>query len=55
MYKIHVKNDLASLAAVIKAKIEYGNFKAALRLLSSEDKPVEGNDTTISTLKARHP
>ena len=53
--KTYVKNDLASLTASVKAKIEDGNLKAALRLLSSEDKPAEDNDTTISALKARHP
>ena len=53
--KIPVKNDLASLAASVKAKVEDGNIKAALRLLFSEDKPAEYNDITISALKARHP
>ena len=52
--KTHVKNDLASLAASVKVKIEDKNIKAALGLLLSEDKPAEDNDTTISALKARH-
>ena len=53
--KTHVKNHLASLTASVEVKIEDGNIKAALRLLSSEDKQAEDNDTTISALKARHP
>ena len=53
--KTQVKNGQASLAATVKAKIEDRNIKAALRLLSSADKPAEDNDTTISVLKAKHP
>ena len=45
-----VKNELAALSAYITSKIEDSNIKAALRLLSSEDKPVADNDTTINAL-----
>ena len=55
MMMMMIINELASLAASVKAKIENGNIKAAIRLLSSEDKPAEDNDITISALKARHP
>jgi hypothetical protein len=49
------KSDLASLAANVTSKIEDGNIKAALRLLSSDDRPASDNDATIAALQARHP
>jgi hypothetical protein len=49
------KSDLASLAANVTSKIEDGNIKAALRLLSSDDRPASDNDATIVALQARHP
>ena len=48
------KTKDASLAASVTSKIEDGNIKAALRLLSSEDKPADDNEATITALKARH-
>lgn len=49
------KNDSALLSALVTAKIEDGNIKAALRILSSEDKPAPDNETTLNALLDRHP
>lgn len=49
------KSDLAAVAATVTAKIDDGNIKAALRILSSDDKPADCSETTINALKARHP
>jgi hypothetical protein len=53
--KLRRQTELAAMAAAVKSKIEEGNIKAALRTLSSEDKPAADNEATVSALKARHP
>ena len=53
--KLHVKNKLAALSASITFKIEDGDIKAVLWLLSSEDKPAAAdNDATINALMEKH-
>ena len=49
------KTELSSSAANVTSKIEDGNIKAALRILSSDDRPATDNDATIVALQARHP
>ena len=43
------------LAAAVAAKIEDGNIKAAIRMLSSEEKPATDVDATYAKLLERHP
>ena len=43
------------LAAAITTKVETGNFRAALRLLCSEDTVARINDDIFEALKAKHP
>ena len=52
--KPHVKNELAALSASFTFKIEDDKIKAALRLLSSEDKPAADNDAFINALMEKH-
>ena len=49
------KTELSSLAANVTSKIEDENVKAALQILSLDDRPVTDNDATIVALRARHP
>jgi Reverse transcriptase (RNA-dependent DNA polymerase) len=52
----HKKRDpAAQLAAAIMAKVEDGNIKAAIRILSSEEKPAADTDATFAKLQERHP
>ena len=52
----HRKRDpAAQLAAAIMAKVEDGNLKAAIRILTSEERPAEDNDITFAKLLERHP
>jgi hypothetical protein len=52
----HRKRDpAAQLAAAIMAKVEDGNLKAAVRILTSEERPAEDNDATFAKLLERHP
>ena len=46
---------MVALSASITSRIEDGNIKTAIRLLSSGDKPAVDNDTTISALMEKHP
>ena len=43
------------LAASVSSKIEDGNFKAAVQMLCSEDKPARVNDETVVALRLKHP
>ena len=45
----------ASLAAAVASKIEEGNLKTAIRLLSSEEKVAPCNQDTATRLRAKHP
>ena len=38
----------------MRFKLEAGNFKAALRILCSDDAPVPPNDATLQALKVKH-
>ena len=49
------KTELSSLEANVTSKIEDGNIKAALRILSSDDRPATDNNATVIALRARHP
>ena len=49
------KNELTLLAGLVTSKIKEDNVKAALRLLSSEDKPAMNNEATVNALRAKHP
>ena len=49
------KTELSSLAANVTSKIEYGNIKATVRIISSNDRPATANNATIVALRARHP
>jgi hypothetical protein len=43
------------MSAVVSAKIEDGNIRAALRILCSDDKPAEATQETLTKLEAKHP
>jgi len=43
------------LAAAVRAKIEDGNMKAAIRIMSSEEKPATDFEATYAKLLERHP
>ena len=43
------------LAAAITSKVEAGNFRAAVRLLCSEETVTPSNDDRFVALKAKHP
>ena len=43
------------LAAAITSKLEAGNFRAAVRLLCSDDVPAPTNAETLKALRAKHP
>ena len=45
----------ATLAAAVASKIEDGNLKAAIRLLSSDEKVAPCNQDTATRLRAKHP
>ena len=44
-------DDYSHLATAITSKLEAGNFRAAIRLLCSEDKPVPNNTETLPSSK----
>ena len=57
-YVVHrgKKRDLEELlAAAVAAKIEDGNIKAAIRMLSFDEKPATDVDATYTKLQERHP
>jgi hypothetical protein len=43
------------MAAAVTAKIEDGNIKAAVRIISSEEKPAPDTDATFIKLRDKHP
>ena len=45
----------SSFAAAVQAKIEDGNIRAALRIISSDDKPAVDNSDTFAKLSEKHP
>ena len=49
------KNAGELLAAAVMSKIEDGNMKAAIRILTSTDKPATDIDATYAKLQERHP
>ena len=51
--KINDEDQL--LVSAMRAKLEAGNFKAALRILCSDDAPAPPNDATLQVLKDKHP
>ena len=51
---LRIRHD-ATLAAAITSKVEAGNFRAAVRLLCSQETVAAKNDDTFETLKAKHP
>lgn len=44
-----------TLASLVSTKIEEGNFKAALRLVCSDDTPAPDTQETLEALKKKHP
>lgn len=49
------KNERSLLSALVSSKIDDGNIKAALRILSSSDTPASDNDLNVSALRSKHP
>ena len=49
------KDPASALASVISAKIEDGNIRAAVRIISSDDKPAIDNEVTFDKLVRKHP
>ena len=43
------------MAAAVSSKIEDGNIKAVIRILTSDDKPVPNSAETLSNLQDKHP
>jgi len=43
------------LASAVASKLEEGNFKAAIRLICSEDKPALDTPETLAALRLKHP
>ena len=44
-----------SLASIVSSKIEDGNFKAAVRILCSDDKPATVTEEIFESLRLKHP
>ena len=49
------KNDNQLLASIVSAKIEDGNIKAAIRIITSGDQPASDDAHTLQALQERHP
>ena len=49
------KGEDQHMAAAVRAKLEAGNFKAALRILCSEEAPAPEDQNTIQALRNKHP
>ena len=45
----------AALANAVRAKLEEGNMRAAIQIISSEDTVAPVNDETLSELRSKHP
>ena len=43
------------MAAAVTCKLEAGNFKAAIRILCSEEKSAPSNEATLKALQKKHP
>src|SRR6218665_3288936 len=43
------------LASIVASKLEEGDFKSAIRLICSEDKPALDTPETLAALKHKHP
>jgi len=43
------------MAAAVTSKLEAGNFRAAIRIICSNDTPVPVNLETLQTLQQKHP
>ncbi len=50
-----IRDETATLAAAVRAKIEDGNIRAAARILCSEEKPAAEDAATLDALRKRHP
>jgi len=48
-------NDNSKLAAAVSSKLEAGNFRAAVRIISSSDTPAPTNHDTLNALRTKHP
>ena len=49
------RDATSSIAAAVTAKIEDGNVRAALRIISSDDTPALDNSDTFAKLVEKHP
>ena len=49
------QTPLKSLAAAVTSKVETGNFKAAIRILCSDDTVAPESEETLAALKGKHP
>ena len=47
-------NDNSKLAAAVSSKLEAGNFRAAVRIISSSDTPAPTNQDTLKALRTKH-
>ena len=43
------------MAAAVRSKLEAGNFKAAIRILCSEEAPAPADHITLQALRNKHP
>ena len=48
-------NDNSKLAAAVSSKLEAGNFRAAVQIISSSDTPAPTNEDTLKALRTKHP
>ena len=48
-------NDNSKLAAAVSSKLEAGNFRAAVWIISSSDTPAPTNQDTLNALRTKHP
>ena len=51
----HNKPESSLLAQAVSAKLEEGNLKAAIRILTSDDSPAEPSRETFAKLQEKHP
>ena len=45
----------AVLASAVTSKLDDGNLKAAIRLISSDERPIEVSDSSFAALQEKHP
>jgi hypothetical protein len=43
------------LASAVTSKLDDGNLKAAIRLISSDERPIEVSDSSFAALQEKHP